>query len=138
MRLRTRDTFPSSIFGVEVHANIAGNLLDRSWLKKLAAVDSMMWLCLASLWTAFFGIYLSPEKSALFLSALLGGILFTSYTAFSVYHHWLVGIGTSPMILAIILSSITGAIYHYVIIKRFKDYIEAAFQVETEERISPI
>jgi len=121
------------MFGVEIHANIVGNLIDGSWIKRFSVVNELSIIYLAALLLAVFGIALTPEKSVPIISALLILALAANYYFFTANLLWVPGAGA--LVAAGVVTMLGSALYHYVIIKSFKKYIKRTFNFEFERGI---
>lgn len=124
---------PSLMFGVEIHANIAGNLLDGSFLSVPSRITALNVIYLAAMLFAMFSFYLKPEKSTPLVTGIVVLFAIFSYYAFSKYHFWM---APSFVILAGFLSVTLGWLFHYVILNRFKAYYDWAHDFEAAEKSS--
>ena len=79
----------NQMFGVEIHATIAANLLDRSWIRRFPAESEIVCLGLVAFILAFFVL-----SGSLFSSSIIGAAfsvfgLGFSYLVFSRYHYFI-------------------------------------------------
>lgn len=121
------------MFGVEIHANIAGNLIEKSWLKAFAVPTQLSIVYLCALIIAVVGIAFTPEKGIPILLTMVLLAFISAYRAFSSSNYWFGGIGA--LLITAILTILGNSIYHYVIIKSFKAYIQKTFKFDIERGI---
>lgn len=96
------------MFGVEVHATIAANLLDRSWLRRLAhqPFDVEHFLLLTLSFFLILGIIsLKPAQAFVYLLGFLGLWYGVTYLAFAQYYYFIPGVFlmliVAPLVLAV-------------------------------------
>lgn len=80
------------MFGVEIHASIAANLLDGSWIRRMSLQSELIFIFLSILFLSSIGLRLVPEKGVVMV---LGFVLFlhgAAYVAFIKYYFLLPGI----------------------------------------------
>lgn len=120
------------MFGVEIHANVAGNLIERSWLKRFRLTTEVFVIFLACLMISVSAMVLTPDKA--YLSSLLVVIFYAGivYSAFARGFWWIPGTGV--LTIAAFSSLSLGALYHYVVLKKFQKYIEKTFNFEFEQK----
>lgn len=130
-----KDEYPvsvsdSTMFGVEIHANIAGNLLDGSFIKRASPQDESLYLFLVLLCMSAVGIKLSPEKtvSLIFSFAVLYTIV--AYQLFSHFNVWLCGV--FAVWIASFLICIASAFWHYWYLKKLSKVWDGMFDFELE------
>jgi CHASE2 domain-containing sensor protein len=122
-----------AMFGVEIHATMIGNLLDRSWLKRLDLFYEHYSLFVASFVLALLGVFLTPEKSVPAIAIISGIVVGIAYLLFSGYNFWMAGVGT--LLFTAIFTMLGSAIYHYIIIKSFKTYLKKTFNFQLEREL---
>ena len=84
----------STMFGVEVHATIAANLIDGSWIKRERAETETLWLTLTSFLMAAVAMRLKPIAATAFVVLVAVVALAAEYLAF-LHECWFGGIGAS-------------------------------------------
>jgi CHASE2 domain-containing sensor protein len=83
----------SPMFGLEIHANIVGNLIDRSWLRRPSPKVEQMRLFLATLFVVGLAMHLERTKGvALAVLAGCSSVALDYYILFA-HQYWLSGIG---------------------------------------------
>lgn len=121
------------MFGVEIHANIVANLIDHSWLRRFTIPTEMSMLYVCALLIAVIGIALTPEKGIPLFISLILVVFLAAYRAFSVNYYWFAGLGA--LLATAGLTMLGNALYHYIIIKSFKKYIQKTFKFDIERSI---
>src|SRR5262249_29613086 len=81
------------MFGAEIHATIAANLIDHSWLRRFPVSIELCILYTASLLMGAFAVSLRPEKSAPVIACFLASAVLVVYRLFAVYGYWIPGLG---------------------------------------------
>jgi CHASE2 domain-containing sensor protein len=121
------------MFGVEIHAHVAGNLMDGSWLKRLPLVTEVSCLYVASLIIAVLGIALSPEKAIIAIAVLITMAIGAAYWAFAYRHFIFPSVGA--LMVAGLVTAVGSALFHYLNIKGFKKYIRRTFSFEMDREL---
>ncbi|NDC36556.1 MAG: CHASE2 domain-containing protein [Proteobacteria bacterium] len=131
-----KDEFPVAVssqtmYGVEIHATIAGNILDGSAIKRLPEQQEATYLYLALLLLTVAALALRPEWSIPFVLLIGLGYHIAAYQAFSHYQLWLPGVRL--LWIGALLISIAGMLYHYLYLKRLARVWQDTFDFELEE-----
>lgn len=79
----------SRMFGVEIHATIAANLLEGSWLRRLRPEVEMMFGVTLAFVAAYITLSLRPNRGLPLVAIIGAGWLTCSYAAFSWYCYFL-------------------------------------------------
>jgi len=82
------------MYGVEVHATIAGNLIDRSWIKRMDPVFTISLVALLSAVMFCILITLPLKKGYLLIFSSLITLTVLNYLLFSWYRIWIGGVAT--------------------------------------------
>jgi len=94
------------MFGVEIHATIAANLLDGSWIKRIDRKVERMLIVLLSLFLILGLLSAPPLKALMYLVGYLSVWFGATYVMFSSYHYFLPGIflvlGSGLLILTVV------------------------------------
>jgi CHASE2 domain-containing sensor protein len=126
---------PSSKYfmaGTEIHANVVGNLIDKSWLRRLSASAESSVIIYAALFIALIGIALPLEKGAPLALGILAIATYLDYHAFASMNRWFPGL---PLVAVIgIIALLIGAVRHNIGIRRFRAYIKRTFGFEMERK----
>jgi adenylate cyclase len=123
-------SFP--MYGVEIHANIIGNLIDRSWLKQPPRITERKLLLLLTLLIACAGMSLSAMKGISTVTVLTVVVVMIDYYAFSVRKLWIAGIGSFLVASAVTIIAI--AIYRIWGTERFRKYINKMLGFEPQKK----
>ncbi len=81
----------SSMWGVEIQASIAANLLDQSWIRRLKPTQEISLLTVAVFGLTFFVSTVGLVRSLVGVPLLAGPWLGSSYYAFTAHYLWLPG-----------------------------------------------
>ncbi len=118
--------FGGNIFGVEVHATAAANLLDKSWIRRASALSECLW---SALFVAIITVVLlsvSPIIGALIVIAVAlvwaGGSLFLFHAGY-----FLPGVVPVTMIAPLVLLAAT--LYYYFVVRRSEQAIRSNFEL---------
>ena len=92
-RIESKDSFPVTVspppmFGVEIHATIAGNLIEHSWLHRLSPEKERELLTILSLAAAVVGLNLSLRGACIFAAAIGTGAVAATYFLFTRVNVW--------------------------------------------------
>ncbi len=99
-----------NMYGVEIHATIAGNLLDNSWIRRLPPeVESITIMLL--LFILILGIFfLEPLSAVIFVTSFTGLWFVGSYLAFLKLHYFfpgfLIALFSTPLILCGVMTTV--------------------------------
>lgn len=116
----SKDSFPTSfseglVFGVEIFANMIGNLLNHEWISRSSMRMEILWLNLVGFALTFIVVLLPPLRG---LPVLIGSIVCwagISYTAF-LHHHFVPG--ALLMLIILPLAYLLSTIHYYLILRR--------------------
>lgn len=103
------------MFGVEIHATIAANLLDRSWIHRWSLQTECLFVCLSVLVMTGIALKLAPEKGIPFIIVFVGLIYLVSYIAFIKFNFLIPGV--TLVWEAAELTVLASGIVHYRYIK---------------------
>mgnify|MGYP001485616151 CR=1 FL=1 len=125
------------MFGVEIHASAAGNLLDGSWIRRSSAASEIIALGLAAFLLSFVVLAAKPlVGAAVCLVALLSWAVFA-------YYYFSVGIfvpGAFLLTILLPLIYLTSTLYSYIQTKitqlRFRRAFELYLSPEMAERLA--
>lgn len=130
-----KDEFPVSaggtMYGVEIHATIAANILDGSAIKRLPVLREATYLYLGLLVLIVLGVSLRPEISIPLIISCSTCYHLGAYYAFAHHQLWLPGVRL--VWIGALLISIAGMFYHYLYLKRLGRVWEDTFDFELEE-----
>jgi hypothetical protein len=119
--------------GTEIHANIVGNLIDRSWLKRYSKHTEVTDVLLASLLIALVGVACPLERGGPLAAVLLLLGAYLDYHAFAVMGRWIPGLPSVTLIG--VMSLLVGAARHNIGVRRFRSYLKRAFGFELEQKL---
>jgi CHASE2 domain-containing sensor protein len=122
----------ATMYGVEIHATIAANLLDGSAIKRLPGESESAYLYLGILFLTVAALALRPELSIPLVLLASGLYHVLAYYTFSTSLVWLPGVRL--VWIAALLISIAGMFYHYLYLKRLGRVWQDTFDFELEER----
>ena len=94
----------SSMFGVEIQANIAGNLLDRSWIRRLSPEVEILILSTLAFLLTFCVVSLPTVQSFLALAVAAAAWFGSSYYCFTVLFFFLPGAALFYIVAPVLLS----------------------------------
>jgi CHASE2 domain-containing sensor protein len=119
--------------GTEIHATIAANLVDRTWLHRYPTEVEVQSIFLAALLLSLCGVALPFEKGAPLVAALVAAATWLSYLAFAHFFVWLPGL---PVVAAAaLIALLCGAVRHNIGLRRFKGYLKRTFGFELERKL---
>lgn len=110
------------MYGVEIHATIAGNLIERNWIRNLNVSISPLFVQLSCFLICLSLIFLSSAKAYLFVFTFLISNTFLVYKLFADYRIWLPGLA-SIWVFAI-SSLILAALYREIYLQRLNRFIQ--------------
>jgi adenylate cyclase len=122
------------IFGVEVHATIAGNLLEQSWITR---PSRMLEAGLASLLTGavtFVALTFSPVTLAIVVGSLVAG---WSLASFMLIGHGLFLAGAATVLILLPLILLVSAVVSYVSARRSEEALRSAFSLYVSPDMVP-
>jgi len=129
--LVTGSAFP--MYGVEIHGNMVGNLIDGTFLRRFSTKNEVLVLILSVFIIASFAMH-SPTFTAVGLigGSALGSIV-AAYYLFTRYNFWLSGIGSFLVATAIVF--IISAFYFFRRSQLYKRYIERTMGFKRDKEL---
>lgn len=121
------------MFGLEIHANVVGNLIQHSWLNRAALETERLRLLVAAIAIASLGIFLTPGKSVPAIAVLTSAAIWGAYRSFAVHDYWCSGIGA--LLAASLVAVFISAFYFVVRTEGFRRYVQRTFQFELERKL---
>jgi CHASE2 domain-containing sensor protein len=124
---------PLGMFGVEMHASVISNLLDRSWLR---LPDYTTATIVVGLLVFLFTAYAMRSPKPLLLIGVwcgVGCLLFAHYISFSRFFFWSWGMGS--VLICFLVVTIASANYMLIRALRYKKYIDTTFGFEKEREM---
>jgi hypothetical protein len=119
------------MFGVEIHANVVGNLMDGSFLRRLPLqYEQFILSFLISLLIAI-PLYHPNWKSLLIIGGVGVGALIASYVGFARYNFWFGGITT--LILSALLTIVVCGMYFAIGRGRFNNKVKRVLGLDVED-----
>jgi adenylate cyclase len=117
--------FGSHIFGSEIHATAAANILEHTWIRRGALMIELLFLSALALVLASTIILSSPVRGGL---VLLGAIVLWLLSSYIAFLNLLFIPGLMLMLLVLPLTYLLSTIYDYSIAQRAKVKIQSAFE----------
>jgi CHASE2 domain-containing sensor protein len=119
------------MFGVEVHATVAANLLDGSWLRRFDLVNELLFVILVVLILGSI-VVRSPRPRTL-VGALIAYVVMVcaGYLLFSKYNVWLAGLPTIGVSIGMMF--VVSSCYFLVRSESYRRYIDATFSFKREK-----
>ena len=118
-----------TMYGVEIHAHIIGNLIEKSWLRSAGFNTTRIYLFIAGAVIASVCIFLSPWWSVPIVSVIALSAIGFSYREFSNLR-WIPGIGTILMLC--IFGAALGSFYYFSRTEGVRRYIRKTFKFGLE------
>ena len=122
------------VFGVEVHATIAGNLLEQSWIHRPARAIELTGLGLLGAAATFIGLSFSPIILASVVGSLVVAWLILGVVSIST-HFFLAGAATVLILLP--LGVLVSAMVSYVGARRSEEALRSAFSLYVSPDMVP-
>lgn len=119
------------MFGVEVQAHIAGNLIENKWIKRLNIKKELEYSALIVLFASLIGLSLSFLYSVIFSFSLLTITIIGCYWFFANKLLWLAFCG--PILLCCILTTLANLVLRYLSAKKMNKLNEKFWDFDTEE-----
>jgi adenylate cyclase len=116
--------YGEKIFGVEIHAAAAANLIDRSWIRRLGSSAELGLLSLLALVLSAIIIYLNPLTGS---AVLLGAVLIWAVGSFFAFTRYLFIPGVLLFIIQLPILFLLSTVYYYAVIRRSQQRIVNAF-----------
>lgn len=119
------------MFGLEIHGNIIGNLIDGSWIKRLRPNTDRTLLILGTLLAAGFGIRMKPSRGVPMVIAIAFIVVIVEYELFVTRPLWISGIGS--FLAAVFLTVVAIPLYRIGSTERFRNKIKRMLGFDFEE-----
>lgn len=128
-----KDEFPVTVsklpmFGLEIHANIVGNLIDSSWLWRLKSGDERLLLFLLSFFITCIALRIGPRKAFPIVVLVMVAIIVLTYRLFARRHFWFGG--TGAVLVACLATILASALHHVAWTDRFRKYLEKTLPIK--------
>ena len=116
---------PDTMYGVEIHATIVGNILEQSWIRQLDSIHTVaiFYCCVVFIFLLIF--FLHPFLAYMLIGLMLVLLTVLNYLLFSWQLVWSGGLGT--VWLVAILSIILTGIYKRYCLKGVQRYLKERF-----------
>ncbi len=136
--LRAKDemnTPVSSIgmYGAEIHAQIAGNLIDRTWKRRLPLQSEMIFVALSVLIMASVVLRFPRPLTLAVTACVLAVVCVADYVAFVRAHVWLGGVAT--LIAAFGVAAAISSVYYFLRSEAYRRYLDRTFSFEREREL---
>lgn len=122
------------IFGVEVHATIAGNLLEQSWIRRPARWIEIAFQSLISGGIALLGIGFSPVILA---GSVAVTILMWLLAAFILLGQGFFLAGATTVLILLPMGVLVSAVFSYVAARRSEEALRSAFSLYVSPEMVP-
>lgn len=123
----------SGMYGVEIHAHILGNLIERSWLKRLSLENELLFIALSVLILTSF-VMRFPRPLTLAVSAsILAAICAIDYLAFSLWQFWLGGVAT--LLAVFVVAAGVSSVFYFLRSEAYRRYLDQTFSFEREREL---
>ena len=122
-----------SMFGVEVHGNLVGNLLDRSWLRRINMQTEISLLFLIIFIMSGYAMRSPSQGTIIVISIFCLTYAGISYLFFATQYLWCGGLGTLLFASMVILS--ISIVYFFRRTESYKKYIDKSFGFERDKEI---
>lgn len=133
-----KDEFPvpvedNGMFGVEIHANIVGNLIEGNWLKRFSPVTEVALVCVFACIITMAAVRKPSPIVIISIVCTTLLIILASYVLFSQFNFFVSGLGT---IVIMTMVTVAGSIVYFDRrIKRFEQHIKKTFNFEFEREV---
>jgi adenylate cyclase len=123
----------SGMYGVEIHAHILGNLIERSWLKRLSLENELLFIAISVLiLTSFVMRY--PRPLTLAVSAfILAVVCVADYLAFTLWQCWLGGVAN--LVAVFIVAAGVSSVFYFLRSEAYRRYLDQTFSFEREREL---
>jgi CHASE2 domain-containing sensor protein len=121
------------MFGVEIHANVVGNLLDKSWLRRFDLATEMTLIFIVIFIMASYAMRLPTLKTLASILTAIVLIFVSAYIGFSNYNFHLHGLGS--LSLAGLIIVICSVAYFFRRTENYRSYIDRTFSFEKEQEL---
>lgn len=118
--------YNSQIYGVEVHATAASNLIDQSWIRRWSVGTEGIFISSLLILTTFLVFFLSPISGAAVLCIGVIGWLSAAYALF-LNNHFLPGATVFLGILPVTYSAST--LYSFFVTRRSEKHLRSTFEM---------
>jgi CHASE2 domain-containing sensor protein len=119
------------MYGLEIHGNIIGNLIDRSWLRRLSEQTESMLLLFSTILMAGSGLRLKPSRGVPLVAGVAFVLLLADYYLFAFRRLWISGIG--PFLLAAAATCVVIALYRIASTERFRERMKRALGFDLKD-----
>lgn len=100
-----------TMFGVEIHANLVGNFIQNSWLRRMPFLDEAIITILGCFLVAFIGMFVSFRYATCLIIPIVSGTIVACYLAFLHHNRWFPLVG--PMLFCGTLTCSVNLLAHY-------------------------
>lgn len=122
------------IFGVEIHATIAGNLLTQNWIKRPSrTIEVLSQSILAGLATLT-ALYLSPIALSMLAAGLI--VMWVAVSIFALSSGVYVG-GAAAVLILIPIIVLISAVFSYVVTRKSEEALRSAFSLYVSPEMAP-
>lgn len=135
-----KDEFPitgseDGMFGVEIHANIMGNLIHQDWIKKLSPEEEIRYFCYIILLVSIVCLLLQFKLALILGIVVFSTSLIACYFLFTLRNFWFPL--ALPLLTAIFLTTLGNLTLRYfqvaTIVRRQEKFWD--FKTEDDEKI---
>ncbi len=121
------------MYGAEIHAQIAGNLIDRSWKRRLSVENELIFVALSVLIMGSMVIRFPRPLTLGVTTLVLGAVCVADYLAFVQANFWLGGVAT--VLAAFGLVAAISSVYYFLRSEAYRRYLDRTFSFEREREL---